>query len=77
VWEQGSLQVNAITEPGGEVVVEVVDADTLSPQPGWRRTTHAIHQARGPQLFGCCGPFQQMRAVLLSQAPTLIQLGQP
>jgi hypothetical protein len=34
-WQQGSLHLNAVTETGGEVVVEVVDADTLSPQPGW------------------------------------------
>ena len=49
-WEQGGLRVNADVEARGEILVEVVDGDSLCPLPG--RSTGECQAMRGDQLAG-------------------------
>jgi hypothetical protein len=51
IWDQGSsLRVNADVEAGGEVRVEVVDAESLLPFPGW--SASECQPLEGDQLTG-------------------------
>ena len=49
-WAQGILRVNADVEVGGEVVVEVVDAGSSHPLPGW--SAGDCQPLHGDQLAG-------------------------
>jgi len=49
-WAHGSLCVNADVRSGGEVVVEVVDAGSLNPVPGW--SAGDCQPLRGDRLAG-------------------------
>lgn len=49
-WASGELKVNAEVAGGGEVLVEVVDADSLGPLPGW--SASECQPICGDQLAG-------------------------